>query len=112
MKHLNPFNNREFYREIEFICEEDIQMIDISEKATRLVDKYLEYKICLDGFTTKKYLSVNNMAAQLQKRQLQKHIIELKDEWFLVNFNNLERYFICDQLQGLEELIKDFKEKF
>ena len=39
-------------------------------------------------------------------------IIELKDEWFLVNFNNLERYFICDQLQGLEELIKDFKEKF
>lgn len=37
-------------------------------------------------------------------------ISRLKDEWFLIYVNLSELYYICDQMDGLIDLIKDRKD--
>lgn len=39
------------------------------------------------------------------------YLVELEDEWFIFNFydlNNSERYYQCDQFEGLERFLYDF----
>ena len=118
MKYLKTFESTEnkFYWEIN---QDDSSksrvdnIVNISNRSLKLISKY-----DIDGFTSIalgriKYYRFNGV----------EYLLELRDDWFIITLegescscktlhcghDNIEKYYLCDQLEGLEHFLIDHK---
>ena len=124
MRYLKRFNeSNSYYEEITITDFFDLDIINIEDKYLDMLKKYnIKHDIRLQRGKSTFIIGTLNLkfkTAQERMDSLKKHpgyfkeieIWELRDEWFIVNINDLsiaqEIYYKCDQWSGVIDLLKD-----
>ena len=114
MKYLQTFENLDniLYKKIDYDPEYYVEaykrkLIDISDRAISVINKYINNYRIISGFIAKKHCRGNTSDGSYNYE-----IMELQDEWFLIslirNDDDECTLYICDQLEGLDRYLYDY----
>ena len=108
-KEYNILSDNKFYKKIDkprWLSMDNI--VNISHKSIKVIKSYFNDSNTVigahGGGTTDRY-TYDYIKVYRPFRQ----IFELKDEWFILYDYSVDQHYLCDQIDGLEKLLKDIR---
>ncbi len=120
MKHLKTFesSDKEYYWEIEqweYVQKRDSTLVDISKEAINIANKNQIFGKISELSTINKKYSNYFLMRDIKSGITYGYIVELEDEWFIVNDiitnSHLNKFYLCDQLEGLDKCLHNERYK-